>query len=166
MDWRDISGFTDVYQVNEIGQVRSCRYGNRILKPAMFSPNMHDMPYHRVTLCYKTQKWHMAVARIVASTFIPNPLNKPQVDHINRNPSDNRVENLRWATSAENCANKTTRNPLGVKGVQKHSRCKKYQAHIGINGHSTYLGLYDTIEEAHAVYMAKAKELHGDFAAN
>lgn len=52
-------------------------------------------------------KWTVAlVHRIVALAFIPNPDNKPTVDHINRNPSDNRISNLRWATRIEQALNR------------------------------------------------------------
>ena len=165
-EWRDVVGFDKYYQVSSIGRVRSCRYGNKILKPSFYRPNKQGIPYHKVTLCVNRSRIHWPIARLVAMAFHANPLNKPQVDHINRNPSDNRSCNLRWATNVENSVNKLTRNPLGFKGVQKHSKCSKYQAHIGINGHSTYIGLFDTIEEAHAAYMRKAKELHGEFVVN
>lgn len=46
------------------------------------------------------QEW--AIHRLVAMSFLPNPNNKPEVDHINRNKADNRVENLRWVTTKEN----------------------------------------------------------------
>lgn len=46
------------------------------------------------------------VSRLIAETFIPNPENKPTVDHINRNRSDNRLENLRWYTYVEQQTNK------------------------------------------------------------
>lgn len=46
------------------------------------------------------------VHRLVAECFIPNPENKPEIDHINRNKQDNRVENLRWATRSDNSKNR------------------------------------------------------------
>jgi hypothetical protein len=46
------------------------------------------------------------LARLLALHFIPNPLNKKEVDHIDRNPLNNSLSNLRWATRTENCLNK------------------------------------------------------------
>lgn len=165
-EWRDVPDFVGFYQVSSLGNVRSCRYGNKLLKHSQFSVNIDGIGYRKVTLCVARSRVHRAVARLVAAAFHPNPENKPQVDHINRDPSDNRACNLRWVTNSQNCANARTRNPYGLKGIQKHARCNKYQAHIAINGQTKYIGLYNTPEEAHAAYMAKAIELHGDFWAN
>jgi len=58
--------------------------------------------YDRINLNRKKYSVH----RLVAETFLENPDNKPYVDHINRNPKDNRLENLRWATGSENNMNR------------------------------------------------------------
>ena len=58
--------------------------------------------YKAVTLHKAGQGKMMLLHRIVAQTFVPNPENKPQVNHINGNKADNRVENLEWVTAQEN----------------------------------------------------------------
>lgn len=101
-DFRPIPGYEKLYKVSSVGDIFSIRR-NRILKP-----KHSKQGYLRVTLCdsehnHKT----IGVHRLVALTFIPNPLNKPTVNHINENKLDNRVENLEWATTAEQNAHGT-----------------------------------------------------------
>ncbi len=88
-----------------------------------------------------------------------------EVDHINRNPSDNRWSNLRLVTSDENKLNRGAHknNKVGVKGVSRNH--KKWQAQIKHDGKRFYLGSFDTIEEADAAYRLAAQKHHGDFAA-
>lgn len=79
-------------------------------------------------------KKRIRVHRIVAETFIPNPDNKPEVDHINRIKSDNRVENLRWATRLENNQN---------RGPKKSGyKCKPHKKHIFTEPHSEFGRLF------------------------
>lgn len=83
-----------------------------------------------------------------------------QIDHIDGNPSDNRICNLRDATHSQNNMNKRVKrdNQTGLKGVKKYR--KRFQARI--NG--DYLGTFDTAEDAHAAYIAAAKVRFGEFA--
>jgi hypothetical protein len=82
-----------------------------------------------------------------------------QLDHINKNRSDNRICNLREATNAENAQNQKRRdNKSGFSGVRKEN--KKWLAEIKVNYKVTRLGLFETPEEAHAVYLKAKHELH------
>ena len=77
--------------------------GNVYNKNKQLKPFKCGSPYFRISLNRKKY----AVHRLIALTFIENPDKKPYVDHINRNPDDNRVCNLRWATGTENNMNRT-----------------------------------------------------------
>ena len=78
--------------------------------------------YHKVGLCQDGKQKRFSVHRLVAQAFIPNPDNKPEVDHINQDRSDNRLENLRWVTALENGQNKGNynTNTSGHKNIYYH----------------------------------------------
>ena len=88
------------------------------------------------------------------------------VDHRNADPSDNRIWNLREATSNQNQHNRklNKNSTTGFKGVHFHKKRQCYQAHISYEGKKRWLGYFDTAEEAHQAYCKAAADLHGDFA--
>lgn len=95
--------------------------------------------------------------------YIEVPTN--EIDHINGVKDDNRIANLRLATTAENGRNrgKQTNNTSGFKGVSWKKSDRRWCAQIKYFGRNIYLGLYSTPEEASAAYEAKARELFGSF---
>ena len=103
-EWRDIPDFPN-YQVSNLGRVKSYKYNEeKVLKPRIGKRKGDE--YAKVAL-YKDNKAHnIGVHRLVAFAFLPNPDNKPQIDHIDQNKLNNNISNLQWATSSENNLNK------------------------------------------------------------
>lgn len=87
---------------------------------------------------------------------------KDQIDHINGVKDDNRIANLREATHAKNGQNRTkqSNNSSGFVGVSWHSRDRKWQATIKIDGANKHLGCFDAPEAAHAAYCAAKAKYH------
>lgn len=94
-EWRDCTIFPDYYSISSDGRVFSKRRGKCL------QPKKSQAGYLRVGLACNGKIKMMSVHRLVALAFIPNPENKPTVNHINEIKTDNRVENLEWATNAE-----------------------------------------------------------------
>lgn len=92
----DLNGYETKYKITNDGRVYSEYLGDFI------KPFYSKGGYVRVKLNYGDRSKKVMMHRLVALAFIPNPDNKPQVDHINCNRSDNRVENLQWTTAKEN----------------------------------------------------------------
>ncbi len=90
----------------------------------------------------------------------------PCIDHIDRECSNNRIENLRESTMSENQCNrsKNKNNKSGYKGVHWNKKSKKWVAKIAFNKKTFYLGLFDNPKEGAEAYNKKAIELHGEFA--
>lgn len=118
--------------------------------------------YHKVGPCKNKKNVKVGVHRLVAMAFLPNPDCKPKIDHIDRNPSNNHLSNLRWCSDGENGANRPGTSVTGYKGV--HRSLEKFYAKIYYKRKFIYLGTYDTARLAHEAYKLKALELYGEFA--
>ena len=116
--------------------------------------------YRVVDIARATYKVHRVVYKIVTREEPP-----AQIDHINGDYSDNRIENLRPATPSQNCANKPVQrnSTTGVKGVSFDRRRGLFMARVQFMGQSYYAGLFKTLEAAKAARDSKARQLHGEF---
>lgn len=132
--WKDVAGYENLYQVSNLGRVKSlgyvriCNFGThenskikrkeRILKTESRVTRGRglEIGYVRCSLHKNGVSKNYCVHKLVAQAFIPNPENKPQVDHIDTNTLNNRVDNLRWVTCLENNNNELTK----MRFYEKH----------------------------------------------
>lgn len=103
-EWLDIEGYDGLYKISNFGNIISLK--NKYKK---YLKKCYNKAGYQIVILRKDNKSkHFYVHRLVAQTFISNPDNKPHIDHINTDRTDNRVENLRWVTHKENCNNPIT----------------------------------------------------------
>ena len=132
--WKDIEGYEGLYQVSNLGRVKSLERidrHNHLVKERILKPKIEPNGYFRVDLCKEGKVKTLSVHRLVAQTFIPNPEGLPQINHKNENKALNVVflrddgsvdecrSNLEWCDRKYNC-NYGTRNERQVQtGISK-----------------------------------------------
>lgn len=143
-EWKDIKGYEGLYQVSNLGRVKRCK-GKHMQSERLLKTIMLNSGYVHVHLSKNNKQNKLLVHRLVAQAFIPNPENKPQVNHIDEDKTNNVVSNLEWMTPKENI-NHGTRNLRDsltkrkkVKGIDIANG--EYNYYNSVNECAKYLGI-------------------------
>lgn len=160
--WKEIEGFDGMYEVSNIGRVRSWKSGNygRRKEPKILKIKPNQDGYIGLVITHNTEKKSFKIHRLVGVCFIDNPQNLVYIDHIDGNKTNNHFLNLRWTSMSENAMNTKIRtdNSSGYKGVSFHKGCKKWCSVWSENGRLNSKS-FKTKEEA-IEHRRKMVELH------
>ena len=128
----EIEGYPN-YLIYEDGKVFS-KYKNKFL-----NPSINSCGYYRIDLLENGKRKTFKIHRLIAFHFISNPENKSEIDHINRDRTDNRIENLRWVSHSENQQNVGIRidNTSGIKNISYDTFEDRWVFNKMINGNKT-----------------------------
>lgn len=165
--WKDIEGYEGLYQISNLGNVKSLDrtqiqkrgdlYYNKKYKGQIIKSHLTHRGYCAVGVTKHNRHKNFSVHRLVARAFIPNPENKPEVNHIDGNKQNNRVDNLEWNTSSENL--KHAYNNKLKTCTKKHREVAKYQCKknfskkiLQYNLNGEFLKEWDSITEASNFY--------------
>ena len=165
--WKDIPGYEGLYQVSNLGRVKSLpkewvsgkgtilKHEGKILKSSTVSG------YMLVKLFVNGKTKGYTIHQLVAMAFLNHIPNGHElvVDHINDNKLDNRVENLQIVTNRFNCYKTQGKYSSKFKGVHWNKQINKWRSQITINGRIKHLGYFKDELEASKTYQKALKEL-------
>lgn len=167
--WKPILGFEGMYEISNLGHVKSLarmvptgnKGGFRKIEGRILPQRINRSGYYTVNLNKHSITKCKFVHRLIAEAFIPNPENKPFIDHINTVRTDNRIENIKWATAKENSNNELTKKRVNISTHTKEVTRKKldtlkkngrYNAPHGVDQYTLdgkYIASYESYKEAH-----------------
>ena len=151
--WKAVKGTEGKIFVSDLGRVKSIL---RNPEGNILSQQADSKGYMRVAITINGKKLYFKVHRMVATAFVENPDNKPQVNHINCDKKDNRVCNLEWTTNKEN-AQHAIRNGLfdnTFAGAQE-SNLKRRRAVIAINTETQKKLCFESVSAAERYFSSR-----------
>jgi len=165
-EWRDVVGYEGHYQVSNLGNIRSCdrvvpnRWGNgQPRKGKLMKPGSSPNGYRIIVLQKKGIVKYQTVHRTVMLAFTPNPENKSQINHKDGNKENNSVENIEWATEAENKKHAIDTGLFCAKG-EKNPKAKLSESKVRCIRLSNVpvkelAGIYDV--DIHTIYNIRSR---------
>jgi hypothetical protein len=145
--WKDIHGYEGLYQVSNLGNVKSKRKVLKCVNDVYLCVSLHKD---------KRQKKHNIHTLVFSAFNNYIPSRKSVIDHINSNKHDNRLENLQLISQRMN-ATKDRKSNTGLTGVYEFRG--RFNSSIRINGIKKHLGVYDTKEKAYQAYKKELEKL-------
>lgn len=159
--WKDIEGYKGLYQASNLGRIRSLTHevhcgltphSKAIKKGKILQAHPNLRKYLTVVLSAKNKRKTITVHRLIAQTFIPNPQNLPQVNHIDGDKNNNCVNNLEWCSAKENIQHswknglsKSYTHPKGVLTKYSASLCKQVDQ---FDLYNNYIKTFSSVSEA------------------
>jgi hypothetical protein len=156
--FKEIPGYEGIYEVSNLGNIKSFKFG----KEKLLRPRLGQAICYSIVLSKNGKLKAFKIHQLVAMAFLnhkPDGTQKIVVDHIDSNPLNNRLCNLRLITNRENCSKERTHKSGLPVGVSFHKSTNKYQSKIFYNGKQKYLGLFNTIEDASKAYQNKLNSI-------
>ena len=120
-EWRDIKGYEGLYQISNLGRVKSLRNNHGQFREKILKTCSNKLGYSYINLYKEGKNKKCLVHRLVALHFIPNPNNYKEINHKDENKQNNRVENLEWCTAEYN-SNYGTRILRMIKAQKGQNR--------------------------------------------
>ena len=151
-EWKPVVGYEGLYEVSNLGRIKSVKSKHIILKPYMHN-------YYTIKLSKNNKSKNYNIHQLVAMAFlnhIPNGFVNV-IDHIDSNRFNNNLNNLRIISMRENIAKDKKNKTSKYVGVR--FRKGKYESQITINNKNIYLGRFEDEYEAHLCYINKLKSI-------
>lgn len=145
--WKDIKGFEGIYQISNKGRLKSFK---RVSDGKILSTKNSKGWYLNVVLEYKDKFRSVKLHKLVAEAFIPNLLDKPEINHIDGNKQNNSVENLEWVTRNENVTHAIKHNPDMLLGMMYHNKVLRSKIVQQFSLDGKFIAQYFTSAEASA----------------
>lgn len=134
--WKDIPNYENLYEINEIGTIRN-KKRNKIIRTSI-----NEKGYVKVVLSKDNKQHKTGVHRLVALTFIPNPNNYKEVNHIDENKQNNNINNLEWCSRKQNIEHsiksgkfkitRVSQFDLNGNKIKEFSSCSQAERETGI----------------------------------